>query len=183
MGNVLCANIPNPILFCSLFQFDPENTGYISTEKFRNLLQRHGSELDPHKLEVLLALADNNSDGKICYQDFVNLVSDSVLIAGLAPGALSWFSAPFSPLHWASLTWKGGVKEFAWKAFHLQMNSGYNGRMLSPESEGACLWISASIEATAGYCAEVLLVVFPKAIWLATVRKEEGLWSGLFLCF
>ncbi|XP_053231181.1 rhomboid-related protein 3 isoform X4 [Podarcis muralis] len=57
-------------------QFDPENTGYISTEKFRNLLQRHGSELDPHKLEVLLALADNNSDGKICYQDFVNLMSN-----------------------------------------------------------------------------------------------------------
>ncbi|XP_066473158.1 rhomboid-related protein 3 [Tiliqua scincoides] len=57
-------------------QFDPENTGYISTEKFRNLLQSHGSELDPHKLEVLLALADNNSDGKICYQDFVNLMSN-----------------------------------------------------------------------------------------------------------
>ncbi|XP_077184866.1 rhomboid-related protein 3 isoform X6 [Paroedura picta] len=59
-----------------LFKFDPENTGYISTEKFRNLLQSHGSELDPHKLEVLLALADNNSDGKICYQDFVNLMSN-----------------------------------------------------------------------------------------------------------
>ncbi|KAM6474395.1 rhomboid-related protein 3 isoform 2-T2 [Liasis olivaceus] len=57
-------------------KLDPENTGYISTEKFRNLLQRHGSELDPHKLEVLLALADNNSDGKICYQDFVNLMSN-----------------------------------------------------------------------------------------------------------
>ncbi|XP_014430133.1 rhomboid-related protein 3 isoform X2 [Pelodiscus sinensis] len=57
-------------------EFDPESTGYISTEKFQNLLQRHGSELDPHKLEVLLALADNNSDGKICYQDFVNLMSN-----------------------------------------------------------------------------------------------------------
>ncbi|XP_067859962.1 rhomboid-related protein 3 isoform X1 [Heptranchias perlo] len=57
-------------------QFDPANTGYISTEKFRNLLQAHGSELDPHKLEVLLALADSNSDGKICYQDFVNLMSN-----------------------------------------------------------------------------------------------------------
>ncbi|XP_072350458.1 rhomboid-related protein 3-like, partial [Scyliorhinus torazame] len=54
-------------------QFDPTNTGYISTEKFRNLLQVHGSELEPHKLEVLLALADNNSEGKVCYQDFVNL--------------------------------------------------------------------------------------------------------------
>lgn len=58
-----------------LSQFDPDNTGYISTEKFRSLLQRHGSELDPHKLEVLLALADSNSEGRICYQDFVNLVS------------------------------------------------------------------------------------------------------------
>uniref|UniRef100_A0A8C6VHR9 Rhomboid-related protein 3 n=1 Tax=Naja naja TaxID=35670 RepID=A0A8C6VHR9_NAJNA len=61
---------------CFCIQLDPENTGYISTEKFRNLLQRHSSELDPHKLEVLLALADNNSDGKICYQDFVNLMSN-----------------------------------------------------------------------------------------------------------
>uniref|UniRef100_UPI00398E42BB rhomboid-related protein 3 isoform X5 n=1 Tax=Pristiophorus japonicus TaxID=55135 RepID=UPI00398E42BB len=57
-------------------QFDPANTGYISTEKFRNLLQTHGSELEPHKLEVLLALADSNSEGKVCYQDFVNLMSN-----------------------------------------------------------------------------------------------------------
>ncbi|GAB0197667.1 rhomboid-related protein 3 [Grus japonensis] len=56
--------------------FDPDNTGYISTEKFRSLLQRYGSELDPHKLEVLLALADSNSEGRICYQDFVNLMSN-----------------------------------------------------------------------------------------------------------
>ncbi|XP_041072904.1 rhomboid-related protein 3 isoform X3 [Carcharodon carcharias] len=56
-------------------QFDPANTGYISTEKFRNLLQAHSSELEPHKLEVLLALADNNSEGMVCYQDFVNLIA------------------------------------------------------------------------------------------------------------
>ncbi|GLD66304.1 rhomboid-related protein 3 isoform X1, partial [Lates japonicus] len=58
----------------SLFdKYDPENSGFISTERFRDLLATHGSELDPHKLEVLLALADGNADGKICYQDFVNL--------------------------------------------------------------------------------------------------------------
>ncbi|XP_039770121.1 rhomboid-related protein 3 isoform X2 [Ornithorhynchus anatinus] len=57
-------------------QFDPENTGYISTDKFQRLLQSHGAELDPHKREVLLALADSNSDGQICYQDFVNLMSN-----------------------------------------------------------------------------------------------------------
>ncbi len=60
---------------CAFFlQYDPENSGFISTERFRDLLATHGSELDPHKLEVLLALADGNADGKICYQDFVNLV-------------------------------------------------------------------------------------------------------------
>ncbi|XP_073809068.1 rhomboid-related protein 3 isoform X9 [Danio rerio] len=57
--------------------YDPENSGFISTERFRDLLAAHGSELDPHKLEVLLALADANADGKICYQDFVNLVSSA----------------------------------------------------------------------------------------------------------
>lgn len=57
-------------------QFDPENSGYISTERFRSLLNMHGSELDPHKLAVLLALADSNADGRICYQDFVNLMSN-----------------------------------------------------------------------------------------------------------
>ncbi|RXN14227.1 rhomboid-related 3 isoform X1 [Labeo rohita] len=58
-------------------KYDPENSGFISTERFRDLLAAHGSELDPHKLEVLLALADGNADGKICYQDFVNLVSSA----------------------------------------------------------------------------------------------------------
>ncbi|XP_066560323.1 rhomboid-related protein 3 [Amia ocellicauda] len=57
-------------------QFDPENSGYISTERFRGLLETHGAELDPHKLAVLLALADSNADGKISYQDFVNLMSN-----------------------------------------------------------------------------------------------------------
>ncbi|XP_039547332.1 rhomboid-related protein 3-like isoform X3 [Pimephales promelas] len=62
----------------SLFdKYDPENSGFISTERFRDLLVDYGSELDPQKLEVLLALADGNADGKICYQDFVNLVSSA----------------------------------------------------------------------------------------------------------
>uniref|UniRef100_A0A3Q3E5D9 rhomboid protease n=1 Tax=Labrus bergylta TaxID=56723 RepID=A0A3Q3E5D9_9LABR len=59
----------------TLQTYDPDSSGFISTERFRDLLATHGSELDPHKLEVLLALADGNADGKICYQDFVNLVS------------------------------------------------------------------------------------------------------------
>ncbi|XP_073902507.1 rhomboid-related protein 3-like isoform X3 [Castor canadensis] len=56
-------------------KFDPGNTGYISTDKFRSLLESHSSKLDPRKKEVLLALADSHADGQICYQDFVNLVA------------------------------------------------------------------------------------------------------------
>ncbi|KAL0597201.1 Rhomboid-related protein 3 [Plecturocebus cupreus] len=55
---------------------DPGNTGYISTGKFRSLLESHSSKLDPHKREVLLALADSHADGQIGYQDFVNLMSN-----------------------------------------------------------------------------------------------------------
>ncbi|XP_017452606.1 rhomboid-related protein 3 isoform X3 [Rattus norvegicus] len=57
-------------------KFDPGSTGYISTGKFRSLLESHSSKLDPHKKEVLLALADSHADGQICYQDFVNLMSN-----------------------------------------------------------------------------------------------------------
>lgn len=64
-----------PLLCVLLPQFDPGNTGYISTGKFRSLLESHSSKLDPHKREVLLALADSQADGQIGYQDFVNLVS------------------------------------------------------------------------------------------------------------
>lgn len=72
-----------PVVFDSAVrvyrQYDPDNSGFISTERFRDLLATHGSELDPHKLEVLLALTNGNADGKICYQDFVNLVRCFIL--------------------------------------------------------------------------------------------------------
>ncbi|RXN15413.1 rhomboid-related 3 isoform X3 [Labeo rohita] len=74
---LLGKNVPLGYNSVSLRGYDPENSGFISTERFRDLLAAHGSELDPHKLEVLLALADGNADGKICYQDFVNLVSSA----------------------------------------------------------------------------------------------------------
>ncbi|XP_066442369.1 uncharacterized protein [Eleutherodactylus coqui] len=54
--------------------FDSETSGYISSGQFWTLLQKHGSELDPHKLDVLLALAHSNAEGKICYQDVLNLL-------------------------------------------------------------------------------------------------------------
>uniref|UniRef100_A0A4W6FDP1 rhomboid protease n=1 Tax=Lates calcarifer TaxID=8187 RepID=A0A4W6FDP1_LATCA len=74
--DVSCNKFYLALSVCVHLQYDPENSGFISTERFRDLLATHGSELDPHKLEVLLALADGNADGKICYQDFVNLMSN-----------------------------------------------------------------------------------------------------------
>ncbi|ELW61784.1 Rhomboid-related protein 3 [Tupaia chinensis] len=88
--------------FSSPGDCDPGNTGYISTGKFRSLLESHSSELDPHKREVLLALADSHADGQICYQDFVNL-GHPVLKA--APGSArlqhcgSEVAAAVLPLH------------------------------------------------------------------------------------
>ncbi|MEE6507072.1 hypothetical protein FKM82_007961 [Ascaphus truei] len=75
---ILCFDSPSLSLLSPFPppQFDSESSGYISTEQFWTLLQRHGSELDPHKLDVLLALAENRDAGKIGYQDFVNLMSN-----------------------------------------------------------------------------------------------------------
>ncbi|CAJ0951650.1 unnamed protein product [Ranitomeya imitator] len=59
---------------CSLLQFDSESSSVISSGQLWTLLQKHGSELDPHKLDVLVALAHSSADGKICYQDVLNLM-------------------------------------------------------------------------------------------------------------
>ncbi|KAK3556007.1 hypothetical protein QTP70_000414 [Hemibagrus guttatus] len=59
-------------------KYDPESSGFISAERLRDLLETHGSELDTHKLEVLLALANGNAEGKVRYQDFINLFLISV---------------------------------------------------------------------------------------------------------
>ena len=81
-------------------QCDPGNTGYISTGKFRSLLESHSSKLDPHKREVLLALADSHADGQICYQDFVNLVSalGPLLLGGARLGQGLWLQEQFGQL-------------------------------------------------------------------------------------
>ncbi|XP_072270144.1 rhomboid-related protein 3 isoform X4 [Pyxicephalus adspersus] len=67
-----CLWLTNPVL-CP--QLDAGSSGYISTQQFWTLLRKHGAELDPHKLDVLLALANSNADGRICYQDVMNLMS------------------------------------------------------------------------------------------------------------
>ncbi|XP_044289513.1 rhomboid-related protein 1 isoform X2 [Varanus komodoensis] len=56
-------------------QLDPENTGFIGVETFASLVHSHELPLDPGKLEMLVALAQSNDEGQICYQELVDLIS------------------------------------------------------------------------------------------------------------
>ncbi|KAJ7305730.1 hypothetical protein JRQ81_010096 [Phrynocephalus forsythii] len=56
-------------------QLDPENTGFIGVETFASLVHSHELPLDPAKLEMLVALAQSNEEGQICYQELVDLIS------------------------------------------------------------------------------------------------------------
>ncbi|XP_022092417.1 rhomboid-related protein 3-like isoform X2 [Acanthaster planci] len=58
--------------------FDVDGKGNISMEAFQVILYKHGlkDELDPHKLEVLEATIEDNTGGRLSYQEFVNIMSD-----------------------------------------------------------------------------------------------------------
>lgn len=56
-------------------QLDPENTGFIGADTFTGLVHSHELPLDPAKLDMLVALAQSNERGQICYQELVDLVS------------------------------------------------------------------------------------------------------------
>lgn len=59
-------------------QLDPENTGFIGADTFAGLVHRHELPLDPAKLDMLVALAQSNERGQVCYQELVDLVSATV---------------------------------------------------------------------------------------------------------
>lgn len=56
-------------------QLDPENTGFIAVENFTSLVEHHELQLDPSKLDMLLALVQSNEEGQVCYQELIELVS------------------------------------------------------------------------------------------------------------
>ncbi|XP_055991115.1 rhomboid-related protein 1 isoform X9 [Sorex fumeus] len=67
---------PQPWLAASLpQQLDPENTGFIGADTFTGLVHSHELPLDPAKLDMLVALAQSNERGQICYQELVDLIS------------------------------------------------------------------------------------------------------------
>lgn len=59
-------------------QLDPENTGFIGADTFTGLVHSHELPLDPAKLDMLVALAQSNERGQVCYQELVDLVSAQV---------------------------------------------------------------------------------------------------------
>lgn len=62
-------------------QLDPENTGFIAVENFTSLVEHHELQLDPSKLDMLLALVQSNEEGQVCYQELIELVSASSVCA------------------------------------------------------------------------------------------------------
>ncbi|XP_068003410.1 rhomboid-related protein 1 isoform X1 [Melanerpes formicivorus] len=54
-------------------QLDPEHTGFIGVETFASLVHSHELPLDPAKLDMLVALAQGNDEGQVCYQELVDL--------------------------------------------------------------------------------------------------------------
>ncbi|XP_041817985.1 rhomboid-related protein 1 isoform X2 [Chelmon rostratus] len=55
-------------------QLDPENTGFIAVENFTSLVEHHELQLDPSKLDMLLALVQSNEEGQVCYQELIELI-------------------------------------------------------------------------------------------------------------
>ncbi|XP_002736942.2 LOW QUALITY PROTEIN: rhomboid-related protein 3-like [Saccoglossus kowalevskii] len=62
----------------TLEDFDDEGNGVISMEDFHTILNHYGlkNELDSHKLGRLKSTIDDNRDGYISYQEFVNVMSE-----------------------------------------------------------------------------------------------------------
>uniref|UniRef100_A0AAV2LIM8 EF-hand domain-containing protein n=1 Tax=Knipowitschia caucasica TaxID=637954 RepID=A0AAV2LIM8_KNICA len=60
-------------------RLDPENTGFIPVENFTSLVEHHELQLDPSKLDMLLALVQSNEEGQVCYQELIELVSGRFL--------------------------------------------------------------------------------------------------------
>lgn len=82
-------------------QLDPENTGFIGADTFTGLVHRHELPLDPAKLDMLVALAQSNERGQVCYQELADLVS--ALRVGSGGGAWPGGHSP-----WPGAGWAGG---------------------------------------------------------------------------
>ncbi|XP_010212225.1 PREDICTED: rhomboid-related protein 1 [Tinamus guttatus] len=93
---------------CSAPQLDPDNTGFIGVETFASLVHSHELPLDPAKLDMLVALAQGNDEGQVCYQELVDLVSARATWAGLGAEGMGAVPGP----SWLDETGLGFYKRF-----------------------------------------------------------------------
>ncbi|XP_020742067.2 rhomboid-related protein 1 isoform X3 [Odocoileus virginianus] len=94
-------------------QLDPENTGFIGADTFTGLVHRHELPLDPAKLDMLVALAQSNERGQVCYQELVDLI-----IVFLCYGARlnKWVLQTYHPEYMKSpLVYHPGHRARAWR--------------------------------------------------------------------
>ncbi|KAM7148998.1 rhomboid-related protein 1 isoform 2-T2 [Molossus nigricans] len=94
-------------------QLDPENTGFIGADTFTGLVHSHELPLDPAKLDMLVALAQSNERGQVCYQELVDLI-----IVFLCYGARlnKWVLQTYHPEYMKSpLVYHPGHRARAWR--------------------------------------------------------------------
>nr|XP_009007100.2 rhomboid-related protein 1 isoform X4 [Callithrix jacchus] len=92
---------------------DPENTGFIGADTFAGLVHSHELPLDPAKLDMLVALAQSNEQGQVCYQELVDLI-----IVFLCYGARlnKWVLQTYHPEYMKSpLVYHPGHRARAWR--------------------------------------------------------------------
>ncbi|KAK7919740.1 hypothetical protein WMY93_011024 [Mugilogobius chulae] len=90
---------PLPLLLSSSSSFlssllillDPENTGFIPVENFTSLVEHHELQLDPSKLDMLLALVQSNEEGRCATRSSLSWETDATSIKpaqNLSPSSL-----------------------------------------------------------------------------------------------
>ena len=54
-------------------QFDQDGSGYIQIRELDSIMQRMGRRYDTHQLEAMVKSLDRSGDGKIGFDEFVQL--------------------------------------------------------------------------------------------------------------
>lgn len=55
--------------------FDKEGTGYFGVEEFASVCESVGERFSPAEIEQMIDYADKDRDGKISYQEFVDVIT------------------------------------------------------------------------------------------------------------
>ncbi|XP_077987791.1 uncharacterized protein LOC144442349 [Glandiceps talaboti] len=54
--------------------FDRNNDGFVVAKELKYVMKKIGEKLTDEEVDLMIREADTNNDGKICYEEFVNLM-------------------------------------------------------------------------------------------------------------